>query len=199
LSPGFGGATNMTLLGTSSNCTTKFGYFPDANRILCDECDPNRDDSGPGVFCSPANFDGGFLKDKNYCYFPCSTRSSALPDNNTLGVDLSLEENYPTEEQLFPGSGLNWAKGLANGPLLAWGAATGSTVSFEVKAPNGIGLNSYMQSPPSGRCINAQVNDAGPLVGYFMNTSVEFVYAQDTATQKVETSECGVVRFTQTD
>tara|TARA_R100000655_G_scaffold46391_1_gene83305 strand:+ start:1919 stop:3490 length:1572 start_codon:yes stop_codon:yes gene_type:complete len=195
-----GDSNSMTLLGTSSNCTTQFGYFPDDNRLLCDDCDPNSFDMSTFSSCSPANFDGGFLKDKNYVYFPGS-RLSALPDNNTLGADLSLEENYPTEEALFGGTSgiLRMLKGLANGPLLAWGAATGSTVNIEVKAPNGIGLTSYLLSPPVGRCINSNQWDSGPLVGYFMNNFITPVYGLGSFDKDIDTGQNGVVRFTQTD
>ena len=194
----FGSDTNLTKLGTSANCTNKIGYYPDDPRILCENCNPNSNDGSPGATCSPANFDGSFLKDKNYKFFPNATRNAPTdPTNTTLGVDFSDPANYPTEEPLFPGSALNWAQGLANGPLLAWGEATGSTVNFEIKAPNGVGLNSYLVSPPEGRCINAQVNDAGPLVGYFMNKNVVLVYCQDVCSQTVDTTAAGVMRFIQ--
>jgi hypothetical protein len=194
-----GARNNLTQLGTSSNCTTKFGYFPDDNRLLCDDCDPNSNGMDAFSSCSPANFDGGFLKNKNYVYLP-GTRLSAFPDNNTLGADLSLEENYPTEEALYNGTGssLNMLSGLASAPLLVWGAATGGTVNIEVKAPNGIGLPNYLSSPPVGRCINSSVWGSGPLVGYFMNTYIGQVYGVTSFDLDIPSGQNAVMRFVQT-
>ena len=193
------GRTNITLSGTSSNCTTDIGYFQDDPRILCEDCDPNSNAGSANSGCSPANFDGGFLANKNY-YIVTGSRFSGNPQNNTLGVDLFLSTNYPTDEARQASLGLgSMLSGLANGPILVWGEANGGTVNIEVKTPPGPGLNSYLVSDPDGRCINPQYAGTGPLVEYFCNSTNQFfVYGQGSFTVEVSAGN-GLGRFIQPD
>ena len=197
---GFLSRTNITLSGTSSNCTTNIGYFPDDPRILCDDCDPNSNDGSADSSCSPANFDGGFLKNKNY-HVVTGSRFSGNPQNNTVGFDSFLSTNYPTDEARQASLGLgSMLSGLASGPILVWGEANGGTVNIEVKTPPGPGLNSYLDSAPNGRCINSQVWGSGPLVGYFCNTTNAFyVYGQGSFEVEVSSGSNGLARFIQPD
>jgi len=200
---GFFGTSNITLSGTSSNCTTNIGYFPEDPRILCEDCDPNSNAGGPGPDCSPANFDGGFLKNKNYNVV-AGSRFSGNPQNNTLGFDPFLSTNYPTDEarqqSTFGGGQRSMLSGLASGPILVWGEANGGTVNIEVKTPPGPGLNSYLVSEPAGRCINSQYAGTGPLVDYFCNSTNQFlVFGQGSFTVEVSTSRQGLARFIQPD
>lgn len=198
---GPGTRTNLTLDGTSSNCTTNIGYFPDDPRILCDDCDPNSNGGDADESCSPSNFDGGFLKNKNYQTLTGS-RFSPIPDNNTLNSDLTLGTNYPTDEAQTNATApfQSMLAGLASGPILVWGEANGGTVNIEVKTPPGPGLNSYLDSAPNGRCINAQIWGAGPLVDYFCNeTNAFFVFGQGSFTQEVTAGANGMARFIQPD
>ncbi len=200
---GIGSLTNMTIDGTSSNCTSNIGYFQDDPRILCDDCDPNSNDGEAGVQCSPANFDGGFLKSKNY-KFLAGTRFSGNPLNNTLGYDAFLGTNYPTDEArnatVVGGGATGMLVGLAGGPVLVWGEANGGTVNIEVKTPPGPGLNSYLVSEPAGRCVNSQYAGTGPLVDYFCNpTNQFFVFGQGSFTREIESNVQGLARFIQPD
>ena len=197
---GFIAKTNLTRTGTSSNCTNNIGYFPDDPRILCVDCDPNSNAGGTGPDCSPANFDGGFLKNKNY-HVVTGSRMGGDPQFNTLGFDSFLSTNYPTDEARQASIGLgSMLSGLASGPILVWGEANGGTVNIEVKTPPGPGLNSYLVSEPEGRCINAQQWGSGPLVDYFCNATEAFtVFGFGNFTQEVTMGSNGVARFIQPD
>ena len=155
--------SNLFTTGTSANCTNVIGYNLDANRVACDECDPNDNQRNFSSFCSPANFDGSILKDHNYVSFGGNAASPRQP--NTINVDLDLATNYPTQEAFDARLGGSM-HGVWALPQLIWGAATGSTVSLEIKAPTGAGLNSFIVSPPTLTCCNP--NEGTSPIQYYM-------------------------------
>jgi hypothetical protein len=156
--------SNLWPTGTSANCTNVIGYNMDANRVACGGgCDPNDNERNFSSFCSPSNFDGSILKNHNYVSFGGSAASPRPP--NTISVDLDLATNYPTQEAFDARLGGSM-HGIWALPQLIWGEATGSTVSLEIKAPTGAGLNSYIVNPPTLTCCAP--NEGTSPIQYYM-------------------------------
>jgi hypothetical protein len=137
-SSGFEGIPQSTIAG----CVDDIGYNPNGNRLLCGSCNANSSVHGLGRFCSPRNYDGDFFKDKQHTDLFNDVFDDSSP------VDVGNGSNYPT------GIGYDFRRlqSLWCSPVLVWGAATGSAVTLEIKAPQGPGLNSFLLSDPVGAC-----------------------------------------------
>jgi len=137
-SSGVGDSAQSTIAG----CVDDIGYNPDGNRLLCGSCNANSPNHDQGRFCSPRNYDGDFFKDKQHTDLFNDVFDDSSP------VDVGNGSNYPT------GIGYSFRRlqSLWCSPVLVWGAATGSAVTLEIKAPQGPGLNSFLLSDPVGAC-----------------------------------------------
>ena len=159
----FGFSCSTNVASNHCSCSSTIGWNMDGNRLACRNCNPNDEVAGTyPVECSPANYDGPTLCKKNF--FAIGAGLSTEQGVNTFGQDIvNTPTNFPSSPApMYPRA--NLIGGIWTSSLLTWGEATGSTVSFSIQAPSGLGLNSFKQSLPSQSC-------PGP-ISFYANESV---------------------------
>jgi hypothetical protein len=162
----FGFSCKTNVASNHCSCSSVIGWNMDGNRLACRFCDPNEDSVGAfPVGCSPANYDGSVLSKKNF--FAIGAGLSTEQGVNTFGQDIvNTPSNFPSQPvPMYPRA--NVIGGIWASSLVTWGEATGSTVSFSIQAPSGLGLNSFKQSLPSQSC-------PGPISFYANETVTPF-------------------------
>lgn len=133
-------------LTTVAGCVNDIGFNPEGNRLGCASCNPNSSQSTLIGACSPSNYGGSYLKDKQFALAWTDPITNHI--ENAQGIDAEDPANYP--------AGIEYdayrIPSVTSGPYLVWGEATGSAVTLEIVAPNLPGLPSWREGGGTGTC-----------------------------------------------